>query len=258
MYADDLILLSKSKEGLQNCINTVSKFCSKWQMKINEKKSKVMIFAKKACKKANQPSFIINDSNLDVVSEFTYLGVKLSSTGNFDIHLKQTRDKAIHALFKLTKIVDLKKLKPQQANRLFDSMIAPILTYGCEVWGAYQKQNFDKWDKSQTEKVHLRYCKHYLGVNRRASNIASRSELGRFPLKIFIDTLILKFYNHLLTLPEDSVAKQTFLISKSLFSRNKLCFHSNLQDMLQFYKLGELGLFKNNLITNKNSSRFCL
>ena len=111
-------------------------------------------------------------------------------------------------------------LKPNQANTLFDSLISPILTYGCEVWGGYQKQDFTKWDKSQTEKVHLRFCKYYLGVNRTASNIACRSELGRFPLKLFIDKLILKFYNHLIILPDDAIAKQAFVILKSLFSRN--------------------------------------
>ena len=219
-------------------------------MNVNEKKSKIMIFSKKTFKKVNYPSFTCNKNKLDVVSEFTYLGVKLSSTGNFIAHLNQSREKALHAFFKLTQIADFKELKPKQANRLFDSMIAPILTYGCEVWGAYQKQNFDNWDKSQTEKVHLRFCKYYLGINRKASNIASRSELGRFPLKIFVDTLILKFYNHLITLPDDSVAKQAFLISKSLFSRNKSSFHSNFQNMFRLYNLGELTAFKNNVITN--------
>ena len=256
LYADDLVLLSKSKEGLQNCINTVSEFCNKWHMNVNEKKSKIMIFSKKTCKKVNHPSFTCNKNKLDVVSEFTYLGVKLSSTGNFIAHLNQSREKALHAFFKLTQIADFKELKPKQANKLFDSMIAPILTYGCEVWGAYQKQNFDNWDKSQTEKVHLRFCKYYLGINRKASNIASRSELGRFPLKIFVDTLILKFYNHLITLPDDSVAKQAFLISKSLFSRNKSSFHSNFQNMFQLYNLGELTAFKNEVITNKSLEEF--
>ena len=44
LYLDDLVLLSKSREGLQNCINLVSEFCSKWQITVNEKKSKVTIF----------------------------------------------------------------------------------------------------------------------------------------------------------------------------------------------------------------------
>jgi len=53
---------------------------------------------------------------------------------------------------KLTQNVDIKKLKPKQANTFFDSLISSILTYGSEVWGSYEK-----WDKNVIEKVHLRY-----------------------------------------------------------------------------------------------------
>jgi len=256
LYADDLVLLSKSKEGLQNCIDTVGNFCSNWQMNVNDKKSKVMIISKKRCNKTNQPSFQINKKYLDIVNEFTYLGVKLTSTGNFNAHLDQTREKALHAFFKLTHVINFRELKSKAANKLFDSLISPILTYGCEVWGTYQKQNFDIWDKNQIEKVHLRFCKYYLGINRKSSNIASRSELGRFPLKIFIDTLILKFYNHLITLPDDSIAKQSFLISKSLFSQAKLSFHYNLQNIFNLYNLGDLSILGNNLITNTTIAEF--
>ena len=201
-------------------------------------------------------SFILNNKIVDIVNEFTYLGVKLSSTGNFANHLNLSREKSLHAFFKLAKTVDFKLLKPNQANTLFDSLISPILTYGCEVWGGYQKQDFTKWDKSQTEKVHLRFCKYYLGVNRTASNIACRSELGRFPLKLFIDKLILKFYNHLIILPDDAIAKQAFLISKSLFSRNKLSFHTNVQNIFRMYGLGDLCTFENSLITDKSLEEF--
>jgi len=256
LYADDLVLLSKSKEGLQNSINTVSKFCDNWKMDVNEKKSKVMIFSKKACKKNNQPIFTINKKAIEIVNEFTYLGIKLSSTGNFNAHLNQSKEKALHAFYKLTQLTDFKQLKPNEGNRLFDSLISPILTYGCEVWGSYQKHNFDLWDKLPTEKVHLRFCKYFLGINKKASNIASRSELGRFPLKIFVDTLTLKFYNHLITLPDDSIAKQTFLISKSLLSRNKPCFHSNLQTIFDLYKLGNITTLNDNIITNHRLQEF--
>ena len=184
------------------------------------------------------------------------MGVKITSTGNFNAHLDQSKEKALHAFFKLSWTVDFKELKPKPANMLFDSLISPILTYGCEVWGTYQKQNFDVWDKNQIEKVHLQFCKYYLGINRKSSNIASRSELGRFPLKIFIDTLILKYYNHLITMPDDSIAKQSFLISKSLFSQAKLSFHSNLQSIFQIYNLGDLAVLRNSLIINKTLTEF--
>ena len=46
----------------------------------------------------------------------------------------------------------------------------------------YTKQDFKTWDRSPIEKIHLKFCKRYLEVNNKASNIACRAELGRLPL----------------------------------------------------------------------------
>ena len=43
-YADDIKILSRSKIGLQNCLDTLSSFCNSWMLDINSKKTKVMIF----------------------------------------------------------------------------------------------------------------------------------------------------------------------------------------------------------------------
>ena len=40
MYADDLIILSESKEGLQKQIGKLENYCTKWRLQINEKKRK--------------------------------------------------------------------------------------------------------------------------------------------------------------------------------------------------------------------------
>ena len=157
LYADALILLSKSKHELQNCINNVASFCNTWQLSVNRKKTKVMIFAKKSAKSSKQQDFHLFNNKLDIVQEYTYLGLKLSSTGNFTTNQTQSREKAWHAFYNLTRIIDLKRLKPKHANKLFETLIVPILSYGCEVWGAYLKQTFQNWEKSPIEKVHLRF-----------------------------------------------------------------------------------------------------
>ena len=46
LYADDLVTLSKSKTGLQNCLNALSLYCDKWKLKLNPKKTKIIIFQK--------------------------------------------------------------------------------------------------------------------------------------------------------------------------------------------------------------------
>ena len=66
-------------------------------------------------------------------------------------------------------------------------MISPILKYNSEIWSGYAKPDFKTWDGSQIEKTHPQFCKRYLEVNNKASNIACRAELGCFPLNITIN-----------------------------------------------------------------------
>ena len=40
MYADDIVLLSESKEGLQRCLAKLETYTEKWKMKLNHKKTK--------------------------------------------------------------------------------------------------------------------------------------------------------------------------------------------------------------------------
>ena len=43
MYADDIVLLSNSKEGLQNNLSNLKEFCDYWNLKINREKMKTLI-----------------------------------------------------------------------------------------------------------------------------------------------------------------------------------------------------------------------
>ena len=80
----------------------------------------------------------------------------------------------------------------------FDSTVLPILTYVSEVWGtSVLNNNFKKWDQSFLEKTHLKFCKIYLELNRKASNSASRAELVRLPLQITLAKKALKYYSYL-------------------------------------------------------------
>ena len=43
-FADDLVILSNTSEGLQNSLNKLEKYCFDWQLTVITKKTKVMIF----------------------------------------------------------------------------------------------------------------------------------------------------------------------------------------------------------------------
>ena len=46
-WADDLVLISESKEGLQQHLNVLEKYCKDWKLSVNTDKTQVVIFNKK-------------------------------------------------------------------------------------------------------------------------------------------------------------------------------------------------------------------
>ena len=90
-------------------------------------------------------------------------------------------------------------------------MISPILSCNSEIWGVFVKHEFKAWDNTPTEKSHLKFCKRYLDMSNKASNFASRSELGRLPLIINIYKNILHYILYLLRKNEDTIDKQALI-----------------------------------------------
>ena len=81
-------------------------------------------------------------------------------------------------------------------------MIKPILCYASELWSACDlgkckfrtEDGFAKYlDSITIEKVHLKFCKFILGVNKRTINLAVKGELGRFPVRF---SCIMQAFNY--------------------------------------------------------------
>jgi hypothetical protein len=76
--------------------------------------------------------------------------------------------------------------------------------YGCEIWGTLtnailQKTTdiYDLFKEWEFEKLNTKFCKYILGVNRRSTNIAILSELGKYPLHIslLVNLIFLLIYS---------------------------------------------------------------
>ena len=168
--------------------------------------------------------FRIGNEVIDVVQNYTYLGTRITSSGNFTLSLEHLRQKALHALFGLRRHTDLNGLKPSLACKIFDSMISPILTYNSEVWGAFVKSDFKSWDSSAIEKIHLQFCIRYLQVHNKASNIACRADLGKFPMIIDINKKILNYLDYLIGKDEDSELNRPYKFQLTFIITEKLAF----------------------------------
>ena len=173
MYADDLVILSTTQEGLQKCLDELYKYYIEWKLDVNIDKTKCMQFMK--ISKLHNQQFRFGDRTIKNVKEFTYLGITFNGSTSFQPALKELSNKANRALFSLNSKYKLSKLPLDIAIKLFDVMISPILLYGSEVWGAYEynsnQENLHKWDKSPIKAVHTQFLKRLLGVNRSTTNV---------------------------------------------------------------------------------------
>jgi hypothetical protein len=234
LYADDLILISKSANGLQNSLNLLNAYCEKWKLKINFNKSKVMVFNNRK----ERHIFKINKRTLEVVTSYTYLGITFHKSGSFNPAIKELACKAKKAYFSLSKTVLSEPCSPKVGTHIFDTMIKPICLYGSEVWGAYildwNKYNFkEKIFLNETypfEKLHIKYCKRILGLSRKASNFGSKCELGRFPIMLNIIQSIVRFISFTLTKSQES------LVYKAMLQQIKY----NLSHVNTFLKIARL------------------
>ena len=125
-------------------------------------------------------------------------------------------------------------------QQLAEKALHLVILYNSEILGHISKRTFNNWDKSAPVawKVHLQFCKIYLRVNSKASNIASicSGELGKLPLLTNIHKRLFKFVIHLNMLTESSIEKQAFLISKDLiYLDGKVSFYSKLIGILTLY-----------------------
>ena len=117
-------------------------------------------------------------------------------------------------------------------------MISPILTYNSQVWGLFIESDFKYWDTSPIEKDHLQFCKRYLQVNNKASNIACRAELGRYPLIFDINKRILKYINsYPQSKEQSSLVIQSLVMCIDLYSNVKTGFYTNLKKMMNYYNI---------------------
>ena len=88
LYADDITLFSETADGLQSGLNVLYNYCQKWRISVNTVKTKVIVFRNGGfCQKMLR--FFYNDTRLEIVSSFSYLGIVFTSRESFSLAQKK-------------------------------------------------------------------------------------------------------------------------------------------------------------------------
>ena len=129
-FADDLVLLSPSRYGLQQLLDICASYCKKFCLDFNVKKSKVMIVGKPLLE-SNFSSLFLNDHPLDFVNDYKYLGVELRGGKSLSFSPLAT----IRSFHRAANSILYSRVKPDSSvlMRLLYTNCVPIVTYACAV-----------------------------------------------------------------------------------------------------------------------------
>ena len=108
---------------MQKALDLLEEYCHRWQLIVNTDKTKIMIF--------NKAKYNIEvkyqGNNLDIVTEYTYLGLLIHKSGSFSRAIHELAKKAQKAYFNIQSMLRRLKTTPKVFIKLFDTLVRPIL-----------------------------------------------------------------------------------------------------------------------------------
>ena len=232
LYADDLVLISESSEGLQNSLDKVYQFANSKHLTISVKKSKTMTF-NQAGRMINN-SFTLNKEVLEHVQSFCYLGFDIKCSGTVKHAMNVLCDKANKALRPLLCAIARFRIPAKTSIRLFHTLISPIVLYNAENWTILSDkrlQNFnnetimDDTTGSKVDVIHRKLLKFILGVSKSCPNLAMYGDAGEVPLSLKGYRLMLNVWHKVTNLPD------TYLVKKALLENIEL--HTNWMNTIE-------------------------
>lgn len=252
LYADDIVLLASSPEELQKMLDVVNKWCSKWGMQINASKTQIL-HVRNHQRPRGTYKFTCGSADLNYTDCYKYLGYiineHLSNSRNVET-LTAAASRSfgrIHNMFKI-----LKNMGPKTYETLYHSYVAPIANYGSGVWG------FDYFDKPQV--LQNRISRFFFGIHRFAPVASTKIEMDWLESKDARWLEMLRLYNRIALMPEESLPKLVYKWDVSLGLNS---WASEIQHIaaslgmsihLQEGEVYDLTLAHNNLLKNSRLS----
>ena len=129
-YADDIVLVAKSMQELQDLTNKVKTASEAAGLFLNVSKTKVM----KVTKSPNNESLTVNNQNVKTVKVFNYLGALLTNTLDDSNEVRRCIPIAKTVMIGLSNIWKDRSISQYTKLRLLRALVFPIAAYGAECW----------------------------------------------------------------------------------------------------------------------------
>ena len=126
-YADDTTFMGEGEEELKSLLMKVKEGCEKVDLKLNIQETKIM---------ASGPitSWEIDGETLEIVSEFIFLGSRITADGDCSHEIKRCLLLGRKVMTKLDNILNRSDITLSTKVCLDKVMVFPVVMYGCESW----------------------------------------------------------------------------------------------------------------------------
>ena len=217
-YADDMTTYTISKHRLDRSLEIVSNFSNRWRYSYNAKKSAIMVYGESRSdfrKGFKYREFAICREKVKETESYDHVGVKNCLFHDYKPRTEERLSKGRRALNAITSVgIKKRGISMNVCSTLFWSIIAPIVTYGCEVW-VTRGDEVELLRKFQ--RMIGRRCRR---LHPNSPNYSAYLPIGWMSLDRFIQGKKLMFLRTILVLDDDAICKRIFKERSLEFSRN--------------------------------------
>lgn len=199
-FADDLVMCAANEANLRENLNIWEKELTARNMKINAKKTKVMMVGKEN----RNMNIELNNEKIEQVNTYKYLGVTIDREGNMKEEIDERISNAARLYHNLSHtFIGKKEISRKTKMTVYKTVFRPILIYGSESWILTNTM------KSRIQAIDMKYLRRTKGVTRRdrIRNDIIREELEIEPITNVIEKQQLKWYGHLIRMQNERPVK---------------------------------------------------
>ncbi|GLB35658.1 hypothetical protein LshimejAT787_0212230 [Lyophyllum shimeji] len=221
--ADDILLISRTAEGLSRKLSSLEHWCSRNFIQINLIKTVILIFGKLP---TPFPQFYLGGSALTVKNTEKYVGITIrtDSRNPFEDHYTTKAGTARYCGHRIVAIEDRTgRLMPKELKQLYTARVDCHLIQGCEI-----TPDVDDVHVNKLCDVQVSFIRQMLNLHKRSMLAPLYTETGIMPLRVRRLLLTLRFLQYVLSLDPERYAHIAFRSSVELASRGKKSWAGDL------------------------------
>jgi len=216
-FADDIVLMAENVDDLQKMLKIVFEFCEEWKLRVNIKKTKVMVFSVNSREGESDRKCDVwyNSVKLDVVRMYKYLGVDICDDLKWKLMKNRLCGKAERNVNRaLAMGISSGTLSVVGARGVWETIGRSCVEYCVSVWCE------GRWN--EVEVLQYSVGRKILRGSKSMSKEFVLGEMGWWNLKARRDLLRLLFWWKICYLSDVRLTKKVYLLSKYLCDVKKV------------------------------------